>query len=592
MQCSDPMKPMAAFATQNRTIGKHMHSTLETMEARRVKPQSAHNMPSIGRGVGKAATTRATTCAHTGAAPELRSLAVPLRAHQRLGRSLAPMALCLALALAPSLQPPAVAQSLPSLGEIDGFTVGQERRIGDQIAQQLYRDSDYLDDPVIQEYVDSIWDALLGAARANGALGDTLDEQFAWKVLVSRSNVVNAFALPGGYFGLYLGLVNTVGSKDELASVMAHEISHVTQRHISRMVAQNARQTPIIIASMILGALAASKNPDAGQAVMIGGHALATQNYLDFSRGMEQEADRVGLGLMAPAKFDPRGFVLMFNKLYQVNRLNDSGAYPYLRTHPLTSQRISDIQARIPDNRSDNQGIALTPEHALIVARSRVLSRTDLTMLRTSMEQAGRVSAALGSASTASAAQLGDLYAGAFAAEQLREFDAAHQWAQQLLRVSAFDAKAHRLALLLNAQIALSAGKDAWIASAVGALDSNVKERPELLLRAQAALRGQGAAASVIDQLQTWLVDHPSDALAWQAQSQLWEQQQQPVRAIRAQAEVQVARLDYGGAIDRFKAGLDMVRKQGTQADHVDASILTSRLQAVEQLQREREKDQ
>src|SRR5690606_24440449 len=162
-----------------------------------------------------------------------------------------------------------------------------------------------------------------------------------WELLLGRDRSVNAFALPGGYFGLHLGLVAVVSTPDELASVLAHELSHATQRHISRLVAQQDRVTPLAIGSMILGALAASRSPDAAQALMVGGQALAVQNQLNFSRDMEREADRIGYGLMAPAGFAPQGFVAMFDKLQQANRINDNGSWPYLRSHPLTTQRLA-----------------------------------------------------------------------------------------------------------------------------------------------------------------------------------------------------------------------------------------------------------
>ena len=169
---------------------------------------------------------------------------------------------------------PAHAQGgLPTLGDGSDLTSSEERRLGDRIIRELYRDPDYIDDPVIGEYVQGIWQPLMAAARARGELSPELDERFAWEVLLGRDRTVNAFALPGGYLGLHLGLIGVVGTRDELASVMAHELSHVTQRHISRLLTQQSRQTPLL-----LGALAASKNPGATQALVVGGQALAIQH--------------------------------------------------------------------------------------------------------------------------------------------------------------------------------------------------------------------------------------------------------------------------------------------------------------------------
>lgn len=481
------------------------------------------------------------------------------------------------------------AQQLPSLGEIDGFTVGDERRIGDQIASQLYRDPDYIDDPVLQEYVERIWFSLIDAARERGALGDSLDQQFAWHVFLGKDRSINAFALPGGYFGLHLGLINAVDSKDELASVMAHEISHVTQRHISRMVAQNARQTPLVIASMILGAIAVSQSPDAAQAVMAGGQALAIQNSLDFSRSMEQEADRIGLGLMAPAGFDPNGFVGMFNKLNQASSLNDRGQYPYLRTHPLSTQRMSDMQARLGQE-GRNVQVQRTMEHAMVVARSRHFSLGRVDFLRSAV-QAG-LEAQANRNNFSAADQAGRLYGAAIASGQLREFAQARGFVDALLQTTQGDSQAHRLAVLLNLELALSAKDASWAREADALVDRQARLRPELFLRTQYAVDMQPdarAGQDLTSQWQGWLTDHPSDAGAWQQLSRLWTAQNQPLRAIRADAEAQVARLDYPAAIDRLKAGQNMVRQLGSQADHVDASIIDSRLTAVTLLQRQRE---
>jgi predicted Zn-dependent protease len=231
------------------------------------------------------------------------------------------------------------------------LTTGEERRLGDRIIRELDRDPDYIDDPVLVEYVQGLWQALLAAARARGELSPELDERFAWEVLLGRDRTVNAFALPGGYLGVHLGLIGVVATRDELASVLAHELSHVTQRHISRLIAQQSRQTPLLVGAMVLAALAASKNPGAAQAMVVGGQAVAMQNQLNFSRDMEREADRIGYGLMEPSGFAPQGFVGMFDKLQQANRLNDNGSWPYLRSHPLTTQRMADMQSRLARRR-------------------------------------------------------------------------------------------------------------------------------------------------------------------------------------------------------------------------------------------------
>ena len=201
------------------------------------------------------------------------------------------------------------AAQLPTLGDGSDLSSSAERRLGDRIAREIYRDPDYIDDPVLVEYVQGIWQPLLAAARVRGDLSPELDERFAWEVMLGRDRTVNAFALPGGYLGVHLGLIAIVSNRDELASVLGHELSHVTQRHISRLIAKQGQQAPWLIGAMILGALAASKNVDAANALIVGGQAITAQNQLNFSRDMEREADRVGFGVMTQAGFDAQGFV-------------------------------------------------------------------------------------------------------------------------------------------------------------------------------------------------------------------------------------------------------------------------------------------
>jgi predicted Zn-dependent protease len=218
-------------------------------------------------------------------------------------------------------QLPPSPQGLPSLGDGADITLSAERKLGDRIARELYRDPDYLEDPILDEYLQNIWEPLVKSAQARGELSPELMARFAWKVFIVRDRAVNAFALPGGYLGVHLGLISVVTTRDELASVMAHELSHVTQRHISRSMGEQARMTPWLLGAMILGMLAAGKSAQGAQAMIVGGQAVAAQSQLNFSRDMEREADRIGYGVMSEAGFDSQGFVSMFGKLLQSRHL-------------------------------------------------------------------------------------------------------------------------------------------------------------------------------------------------------------------------------------------------------------------------------
>lgn len=316
------------------------------------------------------------------------------------------------------LYPPAFAQ-LPTLGDSSDMNVSAERKLGESVARELYRDPDYIDDPLLSEYVQGIWERLLAAARKRGELTPELEERFAWEVLLGKDRSINAFAVPGGWLGLHLGLISVTTSQDELASVLAHELSHVTQRHISRMMTQESRQAPLLVAAMILGVLAASKSPDAANAMIAGGQAVAAQGQLNFSRDMEREADRVGYGVLTQAGFDPQGFVTMFEKLQQASRLNDNGNYPYLRTHPMNTERIAEMQARQPLGRAV-MAPAATFEHSMMVARARVFSYPGVDGLRAFVTEAQGIDA-----NATATKQAAVFYSAALASSRLRDPAAA-----------------------------------------------------------------------------------------------------------------------------------------------------------------------
>lgn len=510
---------------------------------------------------------------------------------------LGPIALAAAIfiastGLAQAQTPVRPSGALPALGDTSELSASAERRLGDRIAASIYRDPDYLDDPVLGDYLQGIWQPLMTAARARGELGPELDERFAWDVMQIRDRSINAFALPGGYLGVHLGLIGAVATRDELASVLAHELSHVTQRHISRLMSKQSQQMPWLIAAMILGALAASKSPDAANAAIAGGQALAVQNQLNFSRDMEREADRVGFGVMADAGFEKQGFASMFDKLQQASRLNDNGAFPYLRSHPLTTERIAEIKGRLqleggassaPKGAGDEPGGARTL-HAMMAARARVLGDPGVDGLRPLVADAQRVSLAGAANAAWTPRDAGALYGGALAASRLRDHALARSLAGKLK--SAVPAKTALADPVewLALEIELAAGN-----TAVPKL-GNTRSRAALLLQARADLAA-GRAQDVSGALQTWVTTHPKDAIAWQLLATAWGQQGQTLRAIRADAESRVAQLDYPAARDRFKAAQDLMRSGrdagAAASNYIDASIVDTRAREIDQLLRE-----
>lgn len=493
---------------------------------------------------------------------------------------------------------PQASSALPSLGDNSELAAAEERRIGDRIAASIYRDPDYIDDPVLFDYVQGIWQPLMAAARARGDITAELEERFAWDLFLIRDHSINAFALPGGYLGVHLGLIGAVSNRDELAAVLGHELSHVSQRHISRLISQQARQGPLMIATMILGLLAASKNPQAANAVIAGGQAVAAQSQLNFSRDMEREADRLGTGVMLDAGFDARGVVGMFEKLQQTARLNDSGGFSYLRTHPLSTERIGDAKARqqLAAPTVGNSAISAGAEtaqqaalqHAMMSARSRVLGDPGVDSLRAMSAQAQRITANTGvSGDVVDARTVGALYAGVMAALKSRDFKTSQAYADKLgtaMSSQPPDSQASKTVALLQLEIALDAGK---VPIGVEQIDiSKTTSRPALLLQSRALLAA-GKSREVASRLSAWVADHPKDAAAWRLVAVAYGNQNLTARAIRADAEAQVAQLDYPAALDRLRAAQAMLRSNPGSGDFMDASIIDTRARKIDALVKE-----
>ena len=531
--------------------------------------------------------------------PTTRPLHRPL--HQRL--------LCLGLtaALWAGAAPPLWAQGtapsevrLPALGESasDDFNLSQEKRIGEQIMREIRRDPDYIDDPQLLDYLQSLWQPLVQAARARGDIGADTVTLFPYEAFLVRDRSVNAFALPGGYVGVHLGLMALTATPDELASVLAHELSHITRRHIARSVTANSRSSSLGLAAMLLGLLVASRasSPDAAQAAVVGGQAAMAQAQLNFSRDMEREADRSGLALMGDAGFAPAGMAGMFDKLDASSRLNDSGGFPYLRSHPLTIDRIGEARQIVQAAGGASSPPPAPLMHLMMQARARVLMDPSAQAWRRLQDLDER-----GAMRTLSPNdRVVGLYTGALASGRLRDFGRAERAAaaaQALLAPSAVSnaasagpagidqsgPQARRAVAELQAQLALARG-DTARARQVLAEGSNSgapdPSRAGLLLRAELGLADASEIAlrEGAEALQIWVAEHRDDASAWQLLSQISERQGQKLRALRADAESQAALGNLPGAIDRLRAGQQVARRGGPGTDFIEASVIDARL--------------
>jgi len=486
------------------------------------------------------------------------------------------------LALLTAAAPVSAQVRLPSLGESASadLSVGAERRLGEQIMREARRDPEFLDDPVLQEYLLQLWDPLVAAARQVGNIDADTDQAFAWEAFLVKDRSVNAFALPGGFVGMHLGLIAITSTPDQLASVLAHELSHVTQRHIARSIAPSQQASLVSIAAILLGILAASRagNTDVANAAIMGGQGAAIQGQLNFSRDMEREADRIGYGLLAGAGYSPAGMAAMFDRMDIATRLNDNSSYPYLRSHPLTVDRISEARNRT----LLGTGKASTPTvlHAIMQMRSRVLMDDSVSGLQ-------RLSGA--TSATSVPERVGALYGGAMAAMLLRDFGRAERHLNEALELAAQarprEPRAERALRLLQAQQRIAAGNPAGALEVLDALQPAASERPPMLLRAQAALdlrrSTPDAAAAPLrastEALQTWVANQPQDPAAWELLSATSDALGLKLRSMRASAEARAAVGDLTGAIDRLRAAQSTSRTAAGQ-DFIEASVIDARL--------------
>jgi predicted Zn-dependent protease len=225
-------------------------------------------------------------------------------------------------------------QALPDLGGGDTALSPQlERRIGESIMREIrFRDPSYLDDPEVNDYLATLGSQLTGGRQDFEFFG-------------IRDSSINAFALPGGFVAVHTGLISTAETESELASVLAHEVSHVTQRHIARMLSQQQQmQVPMMVA-LAAAILLGRSRPDLAIGAAMGAQAAGVQAGLSYSRDFEREADRIGIQRLEEAGFDAHAMATFFERMQRSSRVSEDSTMPgYFRTHPVTSERIADVQ--------------------------------------------------------------------------------------------------------------------------------------------------------------------------------------------------------------------------------------------------------
>jgi predicted Zn-dependent protease len=467
------------------------------------------------------------------------------------------------LALMLAVQP-VVAADLPDLGEVSRqyFSDQEEQLLGRMILRDVYADPRYLDDPGIEQYLDQIGYRLVSVSSRN---------QQRFNFFVVSDPTINAFAMPGGLIGVHTGLLLAAQSESELAGVIAHEIAHVTQDHIARMVAAQSQSQWPTLAALGLALLAARSNANVASAAIATTQAYSIQNQLNYGRDYEREADRLGFETLTRAGFDPRGMESFFGRMQRANRFYDTSAPAYLRTHPLTTERIADMSAR--SESAPYQQITDSLEFQLVRARLRAMDDSPQEAVR-----AAQAALKEGRYSSAAAAR----YELVTALARARRFQEAEAELQALLAGQA----ASPMIAQLAGDTALAADQPAL---ALQRYEAGRRAYPEYgplilgTLRAQ-LLGGQPADALVLVERQLLL--RPGDRRLWHLAAEAHARLGHRLLSHRAQAEAAALSGNLVAAIEQITLGIKAA--DGGFHELSAAEARRREWQQAETLQRER----
>ena len=477
-----------------------------------------------------------------------------------------PLALLLALTVSAS-----GAQGLPDLGDVSSATLSesQERTIGNRIMRDLRADPAYVDDPEVSDYIRGLGERLMGAS-------DSPRRDITYFVI--QDDTINAFALVGGHIGVHTGLLTLTQSESELAGVVSHEIAHITQRHQARTMHGQSRANWTSLAALAIAMLASrGGGSQAGQvteAAIASAGAFQIQNQLDYTREHEREADRVGLVLLERAGFETRGMASFFERLARANRLNEfKGAPSYLRTHPLTTERIADMQDR-------------TPAPILRMARS---DNLDYRLMR------AKLRAAVGSPTEAVAyfraelAEKGvvrlreDVYGLAVAQRRARDFDGVLKTLEPLRT-----GESHPAFERLAAQVLADRGQ---AEEALEVYRKALKSFPEtraLAVGYLELLMDKGRAREVIAEAEERQRKFPEDPRIYELQARAYEATGRPLSQHRAQAEALFRRGNLGAAVQQLDWAVRLKNNDFYEQSSAEARL--RELRALLEIERAAEK--
>lgn len=463
---------------------------------------------------------------------------------------------------------PLVAQpiGIPSMGAASGAELSPslEQTLGDAIMEQGRRDPLYVSDPVVNQYLTQLGQRL--------AQYTTVPLHSQIQVFALRDHSINAFALPGGYIGINTGLMVNAESESELASVVAHEIAHVALRHVARGMTQSSETNHMMVAALV-GALLAglSGSADLAMGVAAFGQAAAVDRQLGFSRQAEQEADRVGYQMLEGAGFNPRGMVEMFKRLMQSHRLNES-PNTYATTHPLSMQRLSDIENRVmvksSSAKAENDDFWFAQAAAMVVQ-----AQGGSALLSVQQRFQSQLATRTGAAKAAS------YYGLAYAAKQRRDYRVAQDF---LLQAQQVGVEAAPIEVLRTELFLLQKQPNEALATAQKAWRAWPQNQAVALVLIEATQQQPQTELS-LDFIKKRILQWPKEPKFHQLLASALEQAQQPVEARQAMAQYYIL----VGAIPSAVSQLQQAR--GLSQDFYQQSTLDVQIRDLrEQLERDR----
>jgi len=459
--------------------------------------------------------------------------------------------------------------SLPALGDAAQGTLSPavEMRLGQRIMADMRRQSQYLHDVVLQDYLQGIIQRLTPAADA--AAEPSAPHSF--ELFLLRDATFNAFALPGGFMGVHTGLVVDARAEAQLAAVFAHELSHITQRHIAQRLARAGGDNILSIGSLVLAILAgASGNGQAAEGLALGGQAAAMDRALRFSRNNERDADRVGTGILRASGYPPQAMASMLERLQNMSRLDNADVYAFLQDHPLTSERIADAQAR-------GGNLPLPPDHSLrfwlMNARARVLTLTHADDLRRLAAQLADKPAGFPAQKAAWA------YGQALAWQAIGKKNAVAQALGQAEVAAAGFSAMDRLPLTIERGEMLLTGQQVEQALELARQLRQIAPDSRAVLHLQArTLLAMPDKAAARDFLRQQSVLHPRDIQMWKWLAQAYSQTGEFAAQHRATGEAYALEGNMEGAVLQLK-----IAQRTPGANYFEASIIDARLQALQQ---------